>query len=189
MDSFLSRINHYRTDPSGWLGSVIMLSFGGYAFYRWQVSGLIFFLLLVLRDIAAAWFFLTRNPPQKEKASNLASVLAYVSSGWAFIYLSPTTDKSELFLATSLLAVAGFTLSTLALFDLGKSFGVSPANRGLVRTGVYRYLKHPMYIGYVISESGFVLLNPWNVFFLILSILFYFFRAKIEYSVLRSDSA
>lgn len=181
------RINHYRVDPTAWVGSVVMLGFAIVAFYRWQNSGLIFYLLLILRDVAASWFLLTRNPSEAKKSNKSVSVLAYVSSAWPFLYLSSTTDSSIAHLADSLLAITGFLLSTWALFDLGKSFGVAPANRGFVRTGVYRYLKHPMYFGYVISESGFIFLNPWNGIPWTFSTLLYVMRSKVENQVLRQN--
>ena len=83
-----------------------------------------------------------------------------------------------------MLAILGFTISTLAIFDLGSSFGVSPANRGLVTNGLYRYARHPMYTGYVIAEFGFVLLNPINLIIWVISVGFYFARTKIEERVL-----
>ena len=176
-------INHFRADPMGWVGSIVMLGFAGYAFWRWHLSGFIFFLLLVLRDVVAAWFLITRNPSSIKKTNRFAEILAYVSSGWAFLYLSADERTASASLIASCLSIAGFTLSTLSLFDLGKSFGVSPANRGVVRSGVYRYFKHPMYVGYVISEAGFIVLNPWNMALWGLSITLYLFRAKIEANI------
>lgn len=46
-----------KTDSGKYFGSVMMSGFGVVAFYRWQQTHLIFFLLLVLRDFAAAYFF------------------------------------------------------------------------------------------------------------------------------------
>lgn len=178
------RINHYRADPTGWIGSVVMFSFAVFSFYRWQKSGLIFFLLLILRELSASYFLLTRNPSEKNNSNKWASMLAYVSSAWPFFYLSSTTDSPTAHLIDALLAIIGFLLSTWALFDLGKSFGVAPANRGIIRTGVYSYFEHPMYLGYVISESGFVVLNPWNGILWVLSVLLYFLRSRIENKVL-----
>ena len=49
--------------------------------------------------------------------------------------------------------------------SLGRSFGLIPANRGVVSTGVYRFVRHPIYLGYLITHVGFVVANPtmWNV--------------------------
>jgi protein-S-isoprenylcysteine O-methyltransferase Ste14 len=87
------------------------------------------------------------------------------------------------------LSVVGFSLATIALFELGTSFGVSPASRGVVRTGVYRWMGHPIYIGYVTAELGFVILNPINGAILGISAALYALRAVMESRVLRGGEA
>lgn len=180
----IGQINHFRADSSGWIGSVIMFIFALIAGYRWHTSGLIFFGLLLVRDLAASWFLISRKASKEKTDSRVSEVLAYLSSAFPFIYLNSYQSLPQAGLISSILAVIGFTISTLAVFDLGGSFGVSPANRGVVRTGLYRYARHPMYSGYVISEFGFVLLNPFNFIFWGISIALYFYRAAIENTVL-----
>lgn len=173
-------INHYRVDPSGWIGSIVMLSFSIFAFIRWQESGFIFFALLVLRDLAASWFLLTRRQAAKS-VFGWQDSLAYISSGLPFLYFNEATPiVAWASTGSTILSIVGFTISTLALFELGESFGVSPANRGLVRSGVYRFFNHPMYTGYVVAELGFILLNPHNLLIFIFSISLYFLRSRME---------
>ncbi len=164
-----------------------MVGFGVVAFYRWQQTQLIFFLLLVLRDFAAGYFFLKRKPAQS-KGSKFLTVLAYLSSAMPLLYLDSTVSLKALFLASDLLAIVGFLIVVLATVELGTSIGISPANRGLVRSGIYRYIKHPMYLGYVISEVGLVLLNPLNMVPLLISFGLYFLRAKHEEKALKAIS-
>jgi len=42
---------------------------------------------------------------------------------------------------------------------LGRSFGLLPAQRGLVVAGPYRLVRHPIYLGYLIGHVGFLLVN------------------------------
>lgn len=179
----IGSINHYRADPSGWIGSIVMFLFSIIAIWKWQTTGFIFFALLTLRDLAATWFLLTRNPSLKKSKPSWKDILAYLSSAFPFFYLGADTP-TNMYVMVNLITIAGFTLSTLALIELGQSFGVSPSNRGVVRSGVYRLTKHPMYLGYAISEIGFVLLNPINIFLWITSGTLYCFRAKLENKVL-----
>lgn len=73
-----------------------------------------------------------------------------------------------------------------ATLALGASIGIAPANRGLVRSGIYRRIKHPMYTGYGISEFGLVFLNPLNAALFVVSVLLYTHRAKSENSLLKA---
>lgn len=162
-----------------------MVGFGIVAFYRWQQTQLIFFLLLVLRDFAAGYFFFKRKPAHS-KGSRTLTILAYASSAIPLLYFGSTVSSKALFLASDLLAIVGFLIVVLATVELGTSIGISPANRGLVRSGIYRYIKHPMYLGYVISELGLVFLNPLNIALLVISVSLYTFRAKSENQILKS---
>lgn len=162
----------------------MMFGFGVIALYRWHQTQLIFSLLLVLRDFVAGYFFLKRRPAL-DQAKPLVGLLAYASAAMPLIYLSPTTTIKMLFLASDLLAIVGFLFVALATIELGASIGISPANRGLVKSGIYRYIKHPMYVGYVISEIGLIILNPVNAALFVVSLFLYALRATLENRILK----
>ena len=54
----------------------------------------------------------------------------------------------------------GVVLSVWAKVALWRSFGLVAANRGVKSSGPYRWVRHPMYLGYALTQVGFVLLNP-----------------------------
>jgi len=174
-----------QKDFGKYLGSAMMIGFGVVALYRWHQTQLLFFLLLVLRDFAAGCFFLKRNAA-KEKASLVPSILAYVSSAIPLLYFGPISASKALVLGANLLSITGFLIVAFATLELGTSIGIAPANRGLVRSGIYRRIKHPMYTGYVVSEVGLLLLNPLNAALLIISVLLYAIRAKSENRILKT---
>jgi len=52
--------------------------------------------------------------------------------------------------------LAGWGLSVWALLALDRSFGIAPADRGLVQRGPYRLVRHPMYLGELIFRAALV---------------------------------
>ncbi len=171
---------------SGFIGSLVMLSFGAISFYRFYTTGIIFFLLMVFRDVLASLFLLTRNEKIQDSDSMKFAFISYFSSAVPIFYLKGNTNSEMINSISTIISIVGFLLSTLALIELGKSFGVSPANRGRISTGVYKFTNHPMYLGYAISELGLILINPINLMVYFLSISFYCYRSKKEYLILEN---
>ena len=87
--------------------------------------------------------------------------------------------------AAGLLVVIGGKLS------LGRSFGLMPANRGVVSSGLYRIVRHPIYMGYLITHVGFLAANPtvWNAVMLGSADLALMWRAVCEEETLQRDAA
>jgi len=55
--------------------------------------------------------------------------------------------------------IVGFIISVLGLISLNKSIGIVAANRGIKTTGIYKYIRHPLYAGYFISLTAFISQN------------------------------
>lgn len=58
------------------------------------------------------------------------------------------------------LALPGWVISLTATLSLNRSFGVVAANRGVKARGAYRIVRHPMYLGYFLNHTAYLLLNP-----------------------------
>ena len=58
---------------------------------------------------------------------------------------------------SAVLVMTGGAIALAAKLFLGRSFGVVPANRGVKEAGVYRFVRHPMYAGYMLNHMGFLL--------------------------------
>ncbi len=54
----------------------------------------------------------------------------------------------------------GMILSLGARLYLGRRFGLLPANRGIVSTGPFRLVRHPIYLGWLVLSFGFVIEYP-----------------------------
>jgi len=54
----------------------------------------------------------------------------------------------------------GALLAAAAVISLGRSFGIVAANRGIRTGGPYRFVRHPLYSAYILTETGYLLENP-----------------------------
>ena len=88
-------------------------------------------------------------------------------------------------------AAIGLIIVVLGKLSLGRSFGLTPANRGVVCTGLYRIVRHPIYMGYLITHAGFVIANPadWNLVVLAIADVALMLRACREERTLAADPA
>lgn len=175
----------FRGDYQRFVAAFMMLAFAAISFYRWTETHLLFFILVIVRDLLAAFFFFKRQEVEK-KSSRWMALLSYVSAGIPLCYLGASTTNSNLILISNILSILGFLLVALATLELGTSIGISPAKRKKVNTGVYRWIKHPMYLGYGISEIGLCLVNPHNSLIVIISFMLYYFRIAQENKLLNS---
>jgi len=90
---------------------------------------------------------------------------------------------------TAVISGIGMLVVIAGKFTLGRSFGLIPANRGVVIRGPYGIVRHPIYLGYVISHAAFILANPTlaNVVLAVGSDVALVARALVEERVLSGD--
>lgn len=91
---------------------------------------------------------------------------------------------------TALVSSAGVCLVIAGKLALGRSFGIVPANRGVVDTGPYVLVRHPIYAGYLVTHLAFLAAypRPWNFAVVIISDAALISRALFEERVLRQDA-
>jgi protein-S-isoprenylcysteine O-methyltransferase Ste14 len=89
------------------------------------------------------------------------------------------------------LMLVGMFVQISAKIALWRSFGIVPANRGIKVEGPYRFVRHPMYAGYVLTHVGFLLAFPsWqNAAVYAGSLAIQVFRLLREERVLNQDPA
>jgi protein-S-isoprenylcysteine O-methyltransferase Ste14 len=85
--------------------------------------------------------------------------------------------------------LAGILIEVLAKITLGRSIGCVPAHRGLKLSGPYRFVRHPMYAGYFVSQLAFLAVNPslWNAAFYAVGWGLQLYRIQAEEHLLSHD--
>ncbi|MHB8382698.1 MAG: methyltransferase family protein [Candidatus Binataceae bacterium] len=93
-------------------------------------------------------------------------------------------------IAGIILEVAGVAISQIARIYMGRSFGILPANRGVVSKGPFSSVRHPIYLGWLILTIGFAFSFPTarNVILIIASLPFLVWRIEMEEGLLALDS-
>jgi protein-S-isoprenylcysteine O-methyltransferase Ste14 len=91
--------------------------------------------------------------------------------------------------ATATVGALGLMLVVVGKITLGRSFGLVPANRGVVVRGPYTFVRHPIYTGYLITHAAFLMANPspWNVSVILIADTALVLRALMEERVLSAD--
>jgi protein-S-isoprenylcysteine O-methyltransferase Ste14 len=89
------------------------------------------------------------------------------------------------------ISACGLAVVLAGKLCLGRSFGLMPANRGIVSTGLYRLVRHPIYMGYLVTHVAFLAANPtiWNVMALVGADVALLIRAVCEEETLSRDPA
>ncbi len=135
-------------------------------------------LLLLFKEMLIVFFVLIRAMPREHTKSPFQWYVAVMGSCLTFALVPYESGE---YVVAEILQVIGVIITTLGLLALNKSFGIVPANRGIKTTGMYGFVRHPLYLGYILSDIAFVINNLfwWNfiasagvVFFLILRIRF-----------------
>lgn len=148
-------------------------------------------LLMLASEALVVVFTVLRRAPATVDRSMRARALTALS------LLGPPLVKPSLLAPIAPEAIT-VGLSVLGLFvviggkmSLGRSFGLIPANRGIVSTGLYRLVRHPIYLGYLITHAAFVAANPtmWNLALLLTADIALMARAVCEERTLARDEA
>lgn len=97
---------------------------------------------------------------------------------------------TERIFAGELLQVAGTLIVMTGLLSLNRSFGVVPANRGIKTGGLYRVVRHPLYMGYVFSDAGMLVsqFTVWNLWICVMALVFMVLRIRFEEALLMGDA-
>ena len=145
-------------------------------------------LLLLVSELLVVVLTVMRRPALAIDRSWQARVVTTVSIlGVPFI--RPTGGGFIPDIQTALLTACGLLLIIVGKMTLGRSFGLMPAHRGLVCTGVYGFVRHPIYAGYLVTHVGFLLAhpNPLNLGLLVASDTALLVRAMLEERTLARD--
>jgi protein-S-isoprenylcysteine O-methyltransferase Ste14 len=180
-----------------WLVNIAVASFFSYYIYDCIVrlatgTDVILLIALLFRNTSITLVFLFRRP-SKLTSKNVGDWI--VAIGGTFITYLYTSWREPIYPFVVPIAYVVMTvtaiLSTICIINLGRSFGIVPANRGVKTKLLYGIVRHPLYSLYTIYDLALISLTftSHNCYICILHALFSYLRAKREENVLLRDRA
>ncbi|WP_246676278.1 isoprenylcysteine carboxylmethyltransferase family protein [Mesorhizobium sp. B1-1-5] len=114
-------------------------------------------LLLMISDVLTfTWLLLARRPIVRDWSPFTVFISLTAGFGSGFISLQDGIAIIPLYIAAPLQFLA-LWLVIWGKMSLGRSFAILPANRGVVTGGAYRFVRHPIYAGYLAGHILFLL--------------------------------
>ena len=134
-----------------------------------------------------------RRPPKRVTPNPWYWLLAFVATYWDLLVLSFLQQGHPLVTnwATDSIALAGLMILVWARLSLGRNIGFVPAQRELVSSGAYGYMRHPVYTGGLLTTLAFLLraYSPQNALLMGLRIFWFIpIKSLVEEDFLRQDS-
>lgn len=154
-----------------------------------QISSHPQLLLFLFSELVGVVLILAQRRGDATIAAGPVAV-AFLSTGIGLLVIPEGVQLVSNAVSTVLI-FAGAAVALGAKLSLRRSFGIVPANRGVMHGGLYRFVRHPMYSGYMINQLGFLLLyfSAWNVAIYAAAWLSFLIRAREEEKFLSADPA
>ena len=146
-------------------------------------------LMLLAGEALVVVLTIVRRRARLVDRSVVAAVLTTVSLVGPPLVRATETAPLIADAATVILSALGLGLVVVGKMALGRSFGLVPANRGVVVRGPYNLVRHPIYTGYLITHIGFLMAHPtpWNAGVFLIADIALVLRALMEERILSAD--
>ncbi len=171
--------------------SCVPLAYGVYYRYTHFHHGLPL-IASVLNTSITVLTMVVRRPPKRVTPNPWYWLLAFVATYWLVFIISFLQRGSPLVTnwITDPLAIMGLLVVIWARLSLGRNIGFVPAQRELVSTGAYAYMRHPVYTGMLLTYIAFALraYSPLNALLMGLGVLWFIpIKSLVEEDFLRHD--
>lgn len=121
---------------------------------------------------------------------SLASVVLTISATFYFFFVDVGKGVALIPpIFSELIMCLALFWQIISKIYLGRNFGLLPACRGIVTTGPYKIVRHPIYFGYFLMHLGFILgsFSSYNFFLYIFLYILQFGRIYYEEKTLSKN--
>ncbi|GAB4305926.1 MAG: isoprenylcysteine carboxylmethyltransferase family protein [Myxococcota bacterium] len=157
----LNKKTHFVANLLGALFSLLLTTRSIYSFLAGKnLTDILYAITTAIEAI----LYLARKYPSDFEPNPKETVICLVAAwGVLFVSFEPGVVLSPA-LGTGVLGT-GLILQLISKIYLGRSYALFAANRGVVSSGPYRYVRHPIYLAYLFISVGFLLahLSLYNI--------------------------
>jgi protein-S-isoprenylcysteine O-methyltransferase Ste14 len=148
-------------------------------------------LLLLVSEALVVVLTIVRRPTERVDRSAIARITAVVSTIGPPLFRVGESAGLLPDSFTAMISVVGLCLIIAGKLTLGRSFGIVAANRGVVATGPYLVVRHPIYAGYLITHAAFLIAHPsaLNIVLAVTADTALVVRALVEERTLEMDES
>jgi isoprenylcysteine carboxyl methyltransferase (ICMT) family protein YpbQ len=130
-----------------------------------------------------------RTPPRSKMINGYTMA---ATAGMLFLpcFMRPVGASSGgLALSGLTFELFGIALTQIARVYMGRSFGILPANRGVVSKGPFSFIRHPIYFGWMVLSIGYAMSYPTarNILLILVTLPFMVWRIEQEETHLSED--
>ena len=147
--------------------------------------------LVLLAETTVLFFVLIRRPTEAISV-RLGDWLLALTATAAPLLMTPGESYLPVLVPLGVgLVLLGNCFQISAKLFLRRSFGIAPANRGIKVDGPYRFVRHPMYAGYLVVHIGIFMLmaSPINLVLYVIGWWAQILRLLAEERLLAEDPA
>ncbi len=136
-----------------------------------------------------ALLFLIRSKPIQYSSSIVAYFVSLASVHYYLLYDVTISGEWLLGVIGKVLTGVGGMMGIASTISLGKCFGILPIYRGVQTRAMYQFVRHPIYLSYLILDMGILVAHFSFANFLIflIAVLLFILRIRYEEEVLQTS--
>ena len=145
--------------------------------------------LFVVLHIQAALIFAFRQPARYSTRRPLEILVTVLSLTYFLTFELNSRSSAPVALAGGIVTSIRSVLTIVSVQSLGQSFAILPALRDIRTFGTYRFVRHPIYLSYIIAALGTLMRHPSlrNTIVVLAGIGLMLWRIRFEERLLTQD--
>jgi protein-S-isoprenylcysteine O-methyltransferase Ste14 len=145
--------------------------------------------LFVALHIQCAFIFAIRQPARYSTKRPLEILVTLLSLIYFLAIDVKPTSSAVLGLLGGVVTAIGSLMTIISIQCLGRSFAVLPALRDIRTSGMYRFVRHPIYLSYIVAALGTLMRHPslYNSSVVLAGVVLMIWRIRFEERLLAQN--